>query len=155
MKRWMVLFGVVIALGLAMKTKHTGQDVAALQPVELLYVQQMWGEYVVTTDTGQQGRGRTAAQAIQNLKETTSGEIFLGTAEHLLLSVNSRDAVSRFARYLRPDCSVTLVLGEPEPAQAAAFLDTHHPGLTLNDYRAGAQDVPVLDATEGGLILNE
>ncbi len=155
MKRWSLLLLVSLAAGLLIRLDSRGTDIAALEPVELVYVQQQMGVYIVTTDTGQQGRGTTALSAIENLKETSTAEIFLGTAEHLLLSPSARESASRFAPFLRPDCTVTLALGTPELEMAAAYLDTHEPGVTLNDLRAGERELPLLRTWEGGMILEK
>lgn len=155
MRRWSLLLLAVLAVGLFTRLEPAGTDIAALEPVELVYVQQQLGVYVVTTDTGQQGRGSTARRVIENLKETSAGEIFLGTAEHLLLAPSARESASRFAPFLRPDCTVTLVQGSPDLEMAAAYLDTHDPGVTLNDLRAGEEALPLLHTWEGGMILEK
>ncbi len=155
MKRWVLFFLAAILAGLLTRLEHTGSDVAKLEPVELLYVERYMGLFVVTTDTGQQGQGPTARQALEDLEQTSVGQIYLGTAEHLLLSDSARDSISRFAPFLRPDCTVTLAQGSPDLEKAAAYLDSHSPGVTLNDLRAGERAIPLLKTGEGGMSLEK
>ncbi len=153
MKRWIILFLATVALGLLARMDHTGTDVAQLEPVEVVYVDVDEGIYIVSTDTGQQGRGITLAGAIDGLKQGASGKVFLETAEHLLVSPAARESLPRLLQLLRPDCSLALAQSEPNMVTVARFLDTHRPGLTLNDYRALRRELPVLYTWEGGMNL--
>lgn len=155
MKRWFIFCGVIFAAGLLIRIKPTGVDVAALEPVELLYVNSQNGTYYLTTDTGSQGSGKTVAQAVSDLKAKSSGKIFLNTAEHLLLTPSAWESVERFSQHLRPDCDVVIVEKEPDLEITAQFLRTHKPGFTLNDLRAGDTNVPLLYSGEGGMVLEK
>ncbi len=155
MKRWSVLLILIITVGISTRIHPANNDVSALEPVELMYVTTQNGIYYLSTDTGQQGRGNTVANAIANLKAVSGKKIFLNTAEHLLVSPSALEAVDRISAYLRPDCSLTVAQGIPDPRQAAPFLDAHKPEFTLNDYRAGDRDIPVLHCQEGEMRLDK
>ncbi len=155
MKRWSLLLIFTIAAGILPRIHRAGTDVAALEPVELMYLTSQNGIYYLYTDTGQQGRGNTLANAVSDLKAVSGKKLFLNTAEHLLVSPSALEAVDRISTYLRPDCSLTLAEGEPDTEQAAPFLDTHKPEFTLNDYRAGDRDIPVLQCQEGEMRLDK
>lgn len=155
MKRWTLLFAAVVLAGLFMKLEPAGTDVAKLEPVEVIYIDREAGVYVVLTDTGSQGRGTTAAEAMAHLEQTAQGRILPEMAEYLLVSRDAWESISRFFRYLRPDCSVTIVQGKPDLEKTGRFLDAHRPDFTLNDFRAGGDDVPVLHVREGGMILEK
>ncbi len=155
MKKWTILFLATIAIGLFTRVEPTGTDVATLEPVKLLYVDSKNGAYYVTTDTGQTGRGTTVATAIADLKATSTGKVFLDTAEHLLVSRSARESLGRFSTYLRPDCSVTISVGTPDAEKASSFLDAHKPDFTLNDLRAGDDDIPVLYCGKGEMRLEK
>ncbi len=155
MKKWAFFCGAILAIGVFVRIKPTGVDVAALEPVELLYVDSRNGMYYLMVDTGQEGSGKTVAEAISNLKDRSSGKIFLNTAEHLLVSPAAWEAVERFFQHLRPDCSVVIAAGQPDMEAAPLFLRTHKPGFTINDLRAGDTDVPLLRSDEGGMLLEK
>lgn len=155
MKRWIVFLVITVLLGLFIRVEPTGTDVAALEPVKLLYVDSRDGVYFLSTDTGQQGRGNTVSRAISDLKETSTGKIYLDTAQHLLISRSAWEAVDRLSEHLRPDCSVTVAEGIPDVEKASSFLDSHKPDYTLNDFRAGEKKVPVLYFGDGGMRLEK
>lgn len=155
MKKWALLIGGVLVIGLFIRVKPAGVDVAALKPVEVLYVDSKNGSYYLFTDTGQQGSGKTVQLAIKDLKARSSGKVFLNTAEHLLISPVAWEAVGRFSQYLRPDCGVVIAVGQPDMKNVPDFLQTHKPDVTLNDLRAGERGIPVLYSGEGGMCLEQ
>lgn len=153
MKRWIIFCAVTVAVGVFTRLKPAGVDIAALEPVEVMYVDSQNGSYCLFTDTDQQGCGKTADQAISRLKASASGEIYLETAQYLLLSPAAWESVERFAKYLRPDCAIALTVGLPDMETAAQFLNTHKPGYTVTDLQAGDRKVPVLYCQEGRMRL--
>ena len=144
MKRWLwYLAAVVLVAALGWMPFH-GTDVAKLQPVELLCVMADGGKVKVQTDTGESGQGAMLQEAVFDLKESTAGEIFLDTADFLLLSESALYLMDEMGAYLRPGCKVCLFTDAPETETAARFLRTHAPDKTLLDYRAGDCSLPRL-----------
>lgn len=150
MKR-MLLFGMVFLA--AVLLPFSGTDVAKLQPVEVIRISKSEGEIRVETDTGGGGKGTDLASAFADLKETTAGEVFLETAEHLLISSNAQDLLPTLAEYLRPSCNIYIESGAADLAQTAKYLAAHESGVTLSDYRAGIRALPVLQTEEGRMQL--
>lgn len=143
MKRWIILTAAVAAA--LMFPSRSATDVAELLPVELLYVYQENGVRV-ETDTGDVGRGENLEAALENLKATASGDIFLDTVDYLILTKDTVGLLPQLWGILRPATEVCL--GVNADAQAAAFLSAHKPGVTLNDIRSGEQRLPTLIRTE-------
>lgn len=75
---------------------------------------------------------------------STPGEIFLETAEYLLITPEAQSLLLELTQTLRPSCKVCLREGEADLAEAAAYLSVHEPRLTLQDYRTGEKDIPKL-----------
>lgn len=153
MKKWLLFFAAILAVGVFTRMDHTGTDVSKLEPVKLVYMDSQNGMITLAADTQAQGSGNTVAGAVEDLKDSAKGKIILETAEHLLVTPGAWEAVSRLMPYLRPDCSVTLAKGTPELEAAADFLDIHKPDFTLNDLRAGDLRVPMLYTQEGRMYL--
>ena len=155
MKR-LIFYGAALAL-IAMLgwMPFSPSDVADLKPVELIYIDAERGPVLVKTDTGGSGRGQTLAEAFQDLKQTTAGNIFLETADHLIVSEKARPYLQSAVRFLRPACNVCVADREPELETAAAFLRTHEPNMTLQDFRTGIRDLPKLRSIEGRMYLVE
>ena len=81
MKRLLLYIAALTLLLLA----DRGTDLGSLRPVELVQLTEEKGILVLKTDTGDSGWGLTLGQAVAKLKETTPGQIYLDTADYLLL----------------------------------------------------------------------
>ena len=135
-------------------------DVARLAPVEALVVSVEQGRVVL--DGGDcQGRGATWQEAWQDLRQGAEGQVFLGTAEQVVLTGSAVELLPQVANsgVLRPAAQVCVCPGPaPDPKQAAAYLSAHETGVTLQRVQAAllrGDDfaLPVLTETEGGLRL--
>ena len=152
MKRW----GLLLLLGTLLLTKpFSATDVARLKPVDVIRVSTINGGVMVETDTGDTGNGRDLESAFANLKDTADGEIFLETADRLLISPQAVELLPELTAYLRPGCNVYVELGVVELDLVSAFLDIHEPGVTLQDHRAGQSVLPVLYLIDGRMYLVE
>lgn len=148
---WFALAGVAVAaLGLL---PFARSDVAKLRPIEVVAVSLDDGKIEVDTDTDADGEGRTLEAAFENMKKTTPGDVFLDTADFLLLEPGCEPLIPGLTSYLRPGCQVCLCIGDLDMERAAAFLRSHEPGVTLQDYRADGTALPTLVAKEEELEL--
>ncbi|MBQ3215530.1 MAG: hypothetical protein IJB11_05360 [Oscillospiraceae bacterium] len=148
MKRWIVLALALPMIAFLGGKDEAGRDVARLQPMEVLAVTMEDDGVRIETDTGDAGRGANLEAAIDNLKSTTSGEIFLDTAEYLLIA-GCEPLLPELAAHLRPSCQVCLVEGEVELESVAQFLKIHQPELTLAEYRGGIRTLKTLKEEKG------
>ena len=144
MKYWAWYIGVVVLVAILGWMPFQGTDVARLQPVELISVSQAKSQILVETDTGDSGQGQTLELALEDLYDSTPGEIFLETAEYLLITPEAQPLLPELTQTLRPSCKVCLREGEVDLEEAAAYLSVHEPELTLQDYRTGEKDIPKL-----------
>lgn len=152
MKRWLML----LAVGALLLWKpFKASDVARLKPVEVIRVTTSGQGIVVETDTGESGMGEDLDQAFADLKETASGDIFLETADRLLVSSQAVHLLPELTDYLRPGCNICVEMGEVELDMVSAFLNIHEPGMTLQDHRAGETVLPVLYMIDGRMYLVE
>ena len=122
----------------------TGTDVAKLQPVEVLIVQQVGNQFLVCTESGLSGYGESIPLALDDLKLTASGEVFLDTAEYLLLTARCLDEIGILWQYLRPACQVYLLEGEGEFMNLAKYLESHPSDTTLLDCMRKEREIPRL-----------
>ncbi|HIQ77484.1 MAG TPA: hypothetical protein IAB79_08610 [Candidatus Faecousia excrementipullorum] len=144
MKYWAWYIGAVVLVAALGWMPFLGTDVARLRPVELISVSQEENQILLETDTGDSGRGQTLELALEDLYDSTPGEIFLETAEYLLITPEGQSLLPELTKTLRPSCKVCLREGEMDLAEAAAYLSVHEPELTLQDYRTGEKDIPKL-----------
>lgn len=130
-----------------------GKDIGKLQPVQVVCMSRIGDELLLQTDTGDQGRGHTPQEALADMKSAAAGEIFLDTAEFLLLTPDCLDILDEMGAVLRPSCSLCLMEGEPNLEQIGQFLALHTPKLTLMEYRAEPGQLQTLKTTDGRMTL--
>lgn len=153
MKRWLWWVVALAAVFLAGKLPFSGTDVAKLQPVRLIRVSVADGELLVSTDTGDMGKGTGLEEAFADMKKTSSGEIFLETADHLLVDPALQGLLPELAAYLRPGCGVCIAYKAHDLEAAAEYLAAHPSDVTLGDCRAEKKRPPLLIAREGRMEL--
>ncbi len=152
MKKWLLL---VCLCGLLLWKPFAATDVARLKPVEVIRVSTFAGGVLVETDTGDSGVGGNIAKAIEDLKHTTDGDVFLDTVDSLLISPMAVSLLPDLGKYLRPGCNVCVEMGQVELESVGAYLNMHEPGVTLQDHRAGERALPVLYVVDGRMYLAE
>jgi hypothetical protein len=134
MKKWLLLTAVLIAVAILSHRPHPARDVAKLEPVQTVYVYLKGGNLCIETDTGASGSGNTLMEAAADLKASASGEIFLDTAEFLLIDPQVT-ITADFHILLRPTCKVTITESPPDLQAASAYLTVHTPTTTLSELR--------------------
>ena len=131
-----------------------GTDVGRLHPVELVQIYKEEDVIVVATDTGAEGMGRTVEEAVTNLNATTSGVVFLDTAQYLLLSESAKQLYPAMAHYLKPKVRVCTGEHGIDLHEAAAYLDIHKPLAYLKDLE-GAELLQNLEIENGRIVLKD
>ena len=135
MKKWLIFLAVLTAVAILSRRPHPARDVARLEPVQAVYIYQKHGTLCIETDTGAAGSGNTLTEAAADLKASASGEIFLDTAEFLLIDPEVT-ITADFHTLLRPTCGVTFTTAPPDLQATADYLTIHQPSVTLLELRA-------------------
>ena len=152
--RWLLSCLAILLIAVLGWLPFRGTDVATLEPAETLYVS-LTEQVRVETDGGWRGKGESVASAVADLKASAPGQVFLQTVDYLLLQKGSEDVLPALYPYLRSGCSVCFVEEKPNLEKASAYLRTHRPQMTLQRYRAGAKNIPILRVEEDGAYLDE
>ena len=153
MKRWAYMLLTVLAVSAFGGRTGAGVDVAKLHPVELVSVICTEQRVRIQTDTGDWGEGVNLQAAIQDLHRTASAEVFLETAEYLLIDEDGEALLPELMDYLRPSCGVCILQGDPELEDVAAYLKIHRPTTTLIQYRGGMKKLQTLKVAKGRMEL--
>lgn len=161
MKRIVLFVCLAAALRMAGLLPFSGSDVADLVPVEALTVD--WKANQVVLNGGDcKGYGADWTSALEDLRQSGEGTVFLGTAEQVILSeaaVRLIPDVIRSAE-LRPAAVVCVCVDPlPEPEEAAKYLSSHDAGVTIQKVQAAmvrgeGVELPVLRQTKGGWRLS-
>ena len=149
MKRIILYIGILAAV-LAVPVRP--QNIGKMKPVQVVSIYKEKDWIIVETDTEDRGMGGTAAQALQNLKDTTSGIIYLDTAEFLLLSKDAEDAAEELRHELKPSVRLCMVTGSVDLKESSKFLNAHGGLPKLKHWKKG-RELPVLGTFGDSLIF--
>jgi len=153
MRRWL-LYGIAFTAALLLDlSPFRGTDVGKLLPVETVRICRENGEIRLQTDTGDTGKGTDINEALLDLKATTAGNVFLETADYLLVKPGCEEMLGELADILRPSCGVCVEVGEAELEKVAKFFAAHEPQVTLQKWRSGNAHLPMLMVKEGRMEL--
>ena len=144
----MLLLGAVLLLPVQ------GTDVGKLVPVELVYVHTEGELIKIATDQGETGAGATVADAIDNLKETTAGIVFLDTADYVLIDEAAKEELVVLKSHLKPTARVCVLNEDLDLKQVSEFLRVHKPRLKLGDSDQDS-NLETLSSENGRFILNK
>lgn len=151
MKRIMIYIAALALLTLA---PVKGADIGKLRPVEVVMVCKQEDTLVLSTDTGDVGQGTDALTALENLKATTPGTIYLDTAEYLLLAEGAEDAAQQLKSSLKKSVRVCMADSTVDLKAAAKFLSVHGDLPQLKIWKTGDK-LPRLRAVGKRLLLTE
>ena len=122
MKRIIIYIIVLIGVWFApVESANVGQ----LHPVELVMVTREGEGIVLTTDTGDVGQGTDGLSALENLKATAAGTVYLDTARFLLLTEGAEDAAQQLRQHLKQSVRVCMAEPDADLVTAAKFLSAH------------------------------
>ena len=139
----------IAALGLVFLGDR-GTDIGSLRPVELVQLTQQRGMLILKTDTGDVGWGLTVEQAVEKLIETTPGQIYLDTADYLLLEKGTEEYLPQLQNYLKKRTRMVYAEKNVDLEDTAAYLRIHMPSKTIKE---GVKPEEMLVNKGGKLIL--
>lgn len=137
MKRWIIGILTVAAVWGLPKLSHPAADIGKLKPVEVIQIIVVEESVTIRTDSGDYGTGENLTAALEKLRESADGEVFLDTADQLILTGNPTGEWQSIFEMLRPSSGVCVAGAETDLEQAAKYLAMHPPKVTLRDLRAG------------------
>ena len=135
MRKWPI-YGLLLIAALLVPTRTT--ELGKLKPVETVAIYQEGDQLVIETDTGDVGRGSSVNMAIENLRETTAGTIYLDTANYLIVMEGGTLFIKYLSPYLKD--SIRICMGDKniDLEEAGTYLSVHRPSLKLKDYQSGS-----------------
>ncbi len=150
MKRWILYLAII---GVAAMSPIERTDIAKLAPIEVVWIAEKAGQVYLETDTGDVGCGDNVQEALKDMKATTSGVIFLETADYVIVEQGREALLKQCSSVLRPSCKVCTAKSIPNMETVAEFLSAHEPKQTLRQWRVEQMGLGMLNEKEGRLEL--
>lgn len=144
---------VYLAVALGLTLLPGGTDVGKLAPAQVVQIYAEEEKWVVRTDLGNEGKGESLEEAFGDLQLRTPGEVFLDTAEYLLISGEAAGELPVLKRWLKKNCLVCINDGVEDLESAAAYLEAHPPGQRLKDCANGTEICDALQEEDGRFRL--
>ena len=152
-RHWWIYFILYALVGVFGLSPFAGTDIASLSPAEAVWLEESDGYVHIETDSEETGIGKTLLEALENMKQTASGVVFLDTADYVIVKQGSEALLSQAADVLRPSCSVCVADSMPDLAEAAEYLGVHEPAVKLKNIATA--ELPYLTECEGRMTLIE
>ena len=149
MRRTILYIGILAALFFVPVEQ---MEVGKLIPVQVVSIYKEDANYVIETDTENKGLGSTAQAALQNLKDTADGTIYLDTAQYLLITQDTRDAVEILRKHLKPSVEMSAMETPVKVKEVAQFLESHGRLPKLKQWKMH-KELPVLSIFEDSYIF--
>ena len=111
-----------------------GKDIGRLRPVEVVALYEQHELLFIETDTGDLGWGMTVDEAVGKLKQSTPGEIYLDTADYLLLEQGMEVYLPFLRPYLKKETLMVYGPHEVDLKEVAAYLRVHRPSRTIGKW---------------------
>ena len=134
MKKWLYLAAVLIAAAILSRLPHPAVDIARLDPVRAIYLYTDGAAMTIETDSGDTGTGADLEAAYAALRTNANREIFLDTAEFLILDPDV-SITEPFYELLRPTTQMVFSNEKPDLKTISDYLTIHPPEITLAKLR--------------------
>lgn len=148
MNKWL---WILLALGAMLWNPAEPKDMGKLIPVELVQLFRENGGVAVRTDTGNTGWGENLEEAMLDLKQKATGEIFLETAEYVLLTEDMEASIPALQAFFRPGTQVYEAPILEDLEGTTAYLGQNKRESPL--FRCQEKNLPRLMWQRGGLCF--
>lgn len=156
MKRILTMLAAAIAASAAGLLPFRSTDVAKLLPVQTVLLLRQEDGVLLKGDDGLLGRGEDCAAALENLRQTAAGDVFLQTATCIVAQDAALLDAAAETGALRPAAAVYLTQDlTAEPTALGKCLRSHGADLTLGllqaaDARGEAVRIPTVRRSGSG-----
>lgn len=145
-----ILYLAVLSIMLLHPTERA--DLGKLKPVETVLIYEDRGQVVLETDTEDQGRGETPQMALRDMREKSSGIIYMDTADYLLVAEGAESWIPELGKLLKGKVRICMTEKEVDIGDAGSFLAVHKPGCTMETWSPDAK-LQLLTVSNGKMRL--
>ena len=130
MKR-IVIYCIILTGILCIPVKR--MEIRDLEPIQAVWMYVEDGNIVLQTDTEDEGRGKNVPDALEDMKNKSSGIVYLDTAQFLLVSEKAQQQVGELSPYLKDKVKISLWDGG-DLKEVARYMQSHKIGVKLGKW---------------------
>ena len=109
-------------------------EIANLEPIQAVWMYRENGNIVLETDTEDEGSGVTVADALADMKNNSSGIVYLDTAQYLFVSETAKEDIYAIQPYLKNSVQLCIWNGQGELKSAEEYADSHKICLKIREW---------------------
>lgn len=132
MKR-MILYALI--LGALWFAPLNRIEIANLEPIEAVWMHLENNAVVLKTDTEDEGIGATVEEALADMKQNSTGMIYLDTARYLFIDEEAQERIGEIADYLRRSVRLCKWDGIGSLQEVVKYVDAHKIGEKLQNWK--------------------
>lgn len=106
-------------------------EIANLKPIQAVWLDVKNGEVFLLTDTEDSGFGATVDEALADMKHSSSGIVYLDTAQYLFVSESAEQKIVAIEPYLKASVMLCKWDGQGNIKEAVKYADSHKIGVKL------------------------
>ena len=114
-------------------------DVGKLQPVEAVAMYKTGDQLCIVTDAGDCGTGKSAYEAIADLKKNSAAIVYLDTAKYLLVSKDAETEIDQIKSIIKPTVRLCGWNGEDDLKVACKYFSAHDNLPRLFQWKSGTE----------------
>lgn len=121
-------------------------EIASLEPIQAVWLYQENEKIIFQTDTGNIGVGATFEEALTNMKESSTGIVYLDTAQYVFVSGDAQKQILTLRPFVKPSARLCKWEGQGSIQEAVAYADARKIGVKLADWKQGSNlpEIPPL-----------
>ena len=152
MRRWIVYAAVLAVLAIS---PLQGMDIGTLSPARTVWLAEHNGQIYMQTDAGDFGVGADVQGALDDLNASASCQVFLETADYLIIEKGREVLLTQAVAVFRPACRICTADKMPDMESATDFLRVHKPVTTLRQWRVEKNQLQLLQEQNGRFCWDE
>lgn len=114
-------------------------EIANLEPIEAVWMHLENNAVVLKTDTEDEGIGATVEEALADMKQNSTGMIYLDTARYLFIDEEAQERIGEIADYLRRSVRLCKWDGIGSLQEVVKYVDAHKIGETLQNWKSSGK----------------
>ena len=121
-------------------------EIASLEPIQAVWLYQENEKIILQTDTENIGMGTTIEEALTNMKESSTGIVYLDTAQYVFVSVEAQQQIVMLRSFVKSSVRLCKWEGQGSIQEAVAHADARKIGVKLADWKQGSNlpEIPPL-----------
>ena len=124
----------IVLLGALFFVPLERMEIANLEPIQAVWMYEDGVEIILETDTEDRGVGRTVREALDDMKQNSTGIVYLDTAQYLFVADGAETLIDSIRPFLKGNVQLCLWDGQGALNDAIKYADSRGLGEKLRNW---------------------